>query len=157
MRRVSSSTPKDGPLTAHVGFWLRFVSNHVSGAFRQKLSRKEVSVAEWALMRELFEHGGVAPSQLAARLGMTRGGVTKIADKLVARAFVTRTADPIDHRAHTLGLTAAGRRLVPVLVKIADRNDAEFFGHLPVKTKQTLTTILRDLAKHHHLGSVPVD
>jgi DNA-binding MarR family transcriptional regulator len=157
MKKNTTSQRFDGPLTAHAGFWLRFVSNHVSGAFRQKLSQKGVAVAEWALMRELYEHGQVAPSALAIRLGMTRGGITKIADKLVARALVTRTADPVDLRAHALGLTSAGLRLIPALKDLADLNDREFFGHLPPETIATLTGVLRNLVDHHHLRTVPVE
>lgn len=157
MSRSAKSQTYDGPLTAHTGFWLRFVSNHVSGAFRQKLAQHAVSVAEWALMRELYEHGGVAPGQLAVRLGMTRGGITKLVDKLAARALVTRSADPTDLRGQILALSAAGRRLVPVLGALADQNEREFFGHLPDATRAGLTTLLRELVAHHGLHGVPLE
>jgi DNA-binding MarR family transcriptional regulator len=145
----------DGPLTTHLGFWLRFVSNHVSGAFRQKLATKGVAVAEWALLRELYE-GDLPPSGLAVRLGMTRGGVTKLADKLEARGLVARAAHDHDLRRQTLSLTPAGRRLVPQLAALADRNETEFFGHLPAATVQQLTGQLRALVEHHRLRQVPV-
>ena len=38
-------------LEAHVGYWLRFVSNHVSQAFRRKVEARGVSVSEWVAMR----------------------------------------------------------------------------------------------------------
>jgi len=157
MTKAPASKPYDGPLTAHTGFWLRFVSNHVSGAFRQKLSEKGVAVAEWALMRSLHEHGAIAPSQLAVQLGITRGGVTKIVDKLIVRSLVIRTPDAIDGRAHTLSLTATARRLVPVLAKLADENDQEWFGHLPPETIVALTGMLRGIVDHHQLHAVPLE
>jgi DNA-binding MarR family transcriptional regulator len=157
MTKPPSSKLYDGPLTAHAGFWLRFVSNHVSGAFRQKLAEKGVAVAEWALMRSLYEQGAIAPSHLAVQLGITRGGITKIADKLLARFLVIRIPDAVDGRAHTLSLTAAGRRLVPMLAKLADENDREWFGHLPPETVATLTTMLRDIVDHHQLHAVPIE
>jgi DNA-binding MarR family transcriptional regulator len=157
MSRSPSSKLHHGPLTAHAGFWLRLVSNQVSGAFRRKLAEQGVAVAEWALMRSLYEHGEVAPSQLAVQLGITRGGVSKIADKLLARSLITRIPDPRDGRAHALALTAAGRRLVPALARLADANDHEWFGHLSPEQREALTGILRAIAEHHQLTAVPLE
>lgn len=49
-------TPKPVPdLTAHLGYWLRYVSNHVSQAFARKVEANGVTVAEWVLMRRLLD------------------------------------------------------------------------------------------------------
>ncbi len=82
------------------------------------------------VLRDLFDGDGVAPSLLADRLGMTRGAISKLADRLIAKELIERTASMEDRRQQTLSLTAAGRKLVPALSALADRNDAEFFGHL---------------------------
>ena len=156
-RPPRSPAPYAGPLEAHLGFWLRFVSNHVSGAFRQKLATHGVSVAEWALLRELEERGAIPPSRLAAHLGMTRGGITKVADKLVARSLVTRTPDADDLRGQLLGLSGGGRRLIPVLAALADANEREFFGHLPARQLAEMTSLLRGLVAHHGLHGVPLE
>jgi hypothetical protein len=63
-------------LEDHLGYWLRYVSNHVSHAFAQRVEKKGVTVAEWALMREMLKIGPANPSQLAERLGMTRGAIS---------------------------------------------------------------------------------
>jgi hypothetical protein len=44
-------------LERHVGYWSRFVSNHVSHAFMLNVEAKGVTVAEWAVMREVLEAG----------------------------------------------------------------------------------------------------
>ena len=41
-------------LTQHIGYWMRFVSNHVSHAFMLKVEAQGVTVAEWAAMRQMF-------------------------------------------------------------------------------------------------------
>ncbi len=38
-------------LTSHLGYWLRYVSNHASHAFARKLDGRDVTVAEWVVMR----------------------------------------------------------------------------------------------------------
>ena len=74
-----------------------------------------MTVAEWVLMRQLLDEEALAPSRLAERMGMTRGAITKLADRLIAKSLLVRAADPEDGRAQTLALTPAGRALVPEL------------------------------------------
>lgn len=143
------------PLEAHLGYWLRYVSNHVSQAFSRKLAARDVTVAEWVVLRELFERDATPPSELAARLGMTRGAISKLADRLEAKALLTRTAGADDRRWQTLALTPAGRALVPELSALADRNDAEFFGHLTPPQRAAIEAVLRDVVRRHRLRAVP--
>jgi len=141
----------------HLGYWLRFVSNHVSQAFAHKIEARGVSVAEWVAMRELLDADAMAPSQLAERIGMTRGAVTKLADRLIEKSLMTRTSDPKDGRAQMLALTARARRLVPELAKLADANDAEFFDHLTQKERAMLSRLLQGIVEKRGLKSVPID
>ncbi|MFC3675688.1 MarR family winged helix-turn-helix transcriptional regulator [Ferrovibrio xuzhouensis] len=144
-------------LTAHMGYWLRYVSNHVSQAFARKVEAHGVTVAEWVLLRRLLDAEPLAPSRLADRMGMTRGAVTRLADRLIAKSLLLRTADPQDGRAQTLTLTAKARRLVPELAALADANDAEFFDHLAPKERAALLRILQGIVERHGLKSLPVD
>ncbi len=154
---MSSRAASVSDLTSHLGYWLRYVSNHVSHAFARKLGGREVTVAEWVLLRELHDADAVAPSRLADRLGMTRGAITKLADRLINKSLVTRKANPSDGRAQTLALTARGRRLVPELAALADRNDAEFFDHLTPEERKMMERILRDIVARRDLKTIPVD
>ena len=144
-------------LETHLGYWLRFVSNHVSHAFSLKLRARDVTVAEWVVLRELFNGDDVAPSVLADRLGMTRGAISKLADRLIAKDLIERTASTEDRRQQTLALTADGRKLVPSLSALADRNDAEFFGHLRAKDRSALIALLKDIVERKNLRGAPVD
>ena len=145
------------PLTAHLGYWLRFVSNHVSHAFALKVEAHGVTVAEWVVLRELYDRGDMAPSALAEYLGLTRGAVTKLADRLIAKAMIARTARDDDRRFQTLHITAVGRALVPELAGLADQNDAQFFGAMPPQDRDALERILKDLVHRHNLKTIPTE
>ena len=144
-------------LEDHLGYWLRFVSNHVSQAFARKVEARGVTVAEWVLMREMFERDTAAPSELAERIGMTRGAISKLADRLIAKSLITRTQSKDDARYQALALTKKGRVLVPSLATLADENDAEFFGHLDKGAREGLAKVMRDIIAHHGLKTTPVD
>src|SRR5436190_490239 len=98
------TTPEVSPLDAHLGFWLRVVSNHVSHAFRRKVEAHGVTVAEWVVLRQLLTADGVPPSRLAEDLGLTRGTVSKLTDRLVAKKLVRRTAGTGDKRFQSVAM-----------------------------------------------------
>ena len=90
------------PLEAHLGYWLRFVSNQVSHSFALKVADHDVSVAEWVVLRELYQCEAMAPSVLAEKIGMTRGAISKLADRLSAKTLVKRTTSDEDRRYQAL-------------------------------------------------------
>ena len=142
---------------AHLAYWLRFVSNHVSQAFGQKLQARDVTVAEWVLLRSLFDQPSIVPSELAERLGLTRGAISKLAGRLEEKAFVVRTSSTSDRRYQVLTLTPVGRALVPALAALADDHDAEFFGHLSPEHRTIVTEAMKGLVQRHALKGVPVE
>lgn len=142
---------------AHLGYWLRYVSNHVSHAFALKVEARGATVAEWAVMRALYGCAPTAPSEVAARIGLTRGAISKLADRLIAKGFAERTQSETDRRCQALALTKKGRALVPELAALADRNDAEFFGHMTKAECKALEETMKDLVRRHGLRSMPVD
>lgn len=143
-------------LTTHIGFWLRMVSNHVSRAFATKLADKGVTVAEWSLMRVLYGKEPMPPSRIADDMGMTRGAITKLADRLIAKSLIMREASAEDGRAQTLTLTDRGKALVPDLAALADRNDAEFFECLTTDEREGLGRLLKFLAQQGNMTATPV-
>ena len=148
--------PRLSELADHLGYWLRFVSNHVSQAFARTVEAEGVTVAEWVVMRQLFDVEAMAPSRLADAIGLSRGAITKLADRLIEKRLMLRKADPADGRAQTLALTEAGRALVPRLAALADANDAAFFDHLTAEDRAALLRILAGIIERRGLSGLPV-
>lgn len=145
------------PLKAHAGYWLRFVSNHVSQAFARKLESKNVTVAEWVVLRELYEGDTVAPSEIANRTGLTRGAISKLADRLATKNLITQAPGKGDRRFQVLRLTTPGHALVPKLAALADRNDEEFFGHLSARERAAIVDAMQDIVRRHGLKILPTE
>lgn len=143
-------------LEDHVGYWLRFVSNHVSHAFAQKVETQGVTVAEWVLLREMLSKGVANPSQIAEAVGMTRGAVSKLVERLCRKKLVARSFSEGDKRYQTIELTAAGKQLVPFLARLADDNDLEFFGHLKQAEKDALVNMLQEIVRQNKWKDLPV-
>ena len=157
MESSKAPNPIVSDLKKHVGFWLRFVSSHVSQAFAVKLQASGVTVAEWVVMREMYDDEESSPSVLAERIGMTRGGVSKLVDRLVSKNLITRRERDDDRRFQSIALTAAGRRLVPRLAALADQNDEEFFHPLSAGERAALVATMKKLVQAHGLQAVPTE
>lgn len=143
------------PLEAHLGFWLRFVSNHVSQRFRQQLEAQGVSVTEWVALRTLLAQREGSHASLIEALGMTKGAASKVISRLEEKGLAQRQWAEGSAREQVLVLTAKGRTLVPKLARLADANDEHFFGHLPPAERQALMATMQALVQHHQLKQLP--
>ncbi|MFO0947064.1 MAG: MarR family winged helix-turn-helix transcriptional regulator [Planctomycetota bacterium] len=143
-------------LEDHLGYWLRFVSNHVSLAFARKVEEKGVTVAEWVLLREMLQTHAANPSLLADKLGMTRGAISKLVDRVCDKKLAERTTSGEDRRYQSVSLTPAGKKLVPILARLADENDREYFGHLESEQRTLLIHLLREIVSMNQWRALPV-
>jgi len=156
-RKKSKSGVSASDLRAHIGFWMRLVSNNVSHAFARKVAETGVTVAEWVVMREMYERNGkTSPSTIASLTGLSRGAVSKLVDRLLAKKLVTRKESTSDRRYQDIELTAGGAALVPRLAKLADENDEEFFSTLSRNERRILLALLQKLAEQHQLKTLPI-
>jgi DNA-binding MarR family transcriptional regulator len=155
MKKTNSRQVSVSELRSHIGFWLRFVSNHVSHAFGRTLMESGVTAAEWVIMRQMYDQKEMSPSVLAELTGLTRGAVSKLIDRLLAKKLVTRLDRTDDRRFQSVSLSIAGRSLVPALAAIADKNDAAFFGILSLSEREALLEVLKKLVEANRLYQLP--
>ncbi|MFZ6653750.1 MarR family winged helix-turn-helix transcriptional regulator [Undibacterium sp. TJN19] len=169
MKKVKPSEPAIAhagtvsELESHLGFWLRYVSNHVSGQFASMVEANGVSVSEWVALRALYPAGHTGSTRvfsaadLMDALGMTKGAVSKIVTRLEDKGLVRRVIVDTDKRAQQIMLTKAGMALVPTLAASADQNDQAFFGHLSATERKELMSSMKLIVSMCGLKQLPVD
>lgn len=108
-----------------------------------------LSANEKALITHLWATGSATMSELAARAGLTSGGVTAIVDRLERDGYIERRADPIDRRKLQVALTARGRAtrepLDSLLSKVADEVEPAAVLHA-----------MRTFTKHFEAGAASI-
>lgn len=145
-------------LNDHIGFWLRSVSNQVSHSFARKVEASGATVAEWVIIREMYAYKEpFPPSKLAEITMLSRGAVSKLIERLVAKGLVLREGSSEDRRFQQISLTKAGKNLVPKLAKLADENDEFFFGNLSAKEKEQLTKTLKKIIEQTGIKKIPIE
>ncbi|HCM83498.1 MAG TPA: MarR family transcriptional regulator [Rhodospirillaceae bacterium] len=133
------------PLENHLGYWLRCLSNFVSGSFAARLERHGTSVAQWVVMRVLYDHDSLTLNECAHLVGVDKSSLSRMIERLVQKKLITRTENETDRRAVQLQLSPAGRKLVPMLAHEADDNDHEFFKTLSASEKKQLMGLVQRL------------
>ena len=149
------TTPPPSPLEAHLGFWLRFVSNHASARFQEQLEAQGVTVTEWVALRTLWAREETGHAALIDALGMTKGTASKVISRLETKGLAQRQVARAGSRGQALVLTPAGKALVPLLAAAADANDDHFFGHLDAPQRDALLAAMQALVQHHQLKDIP--
>lgn len=144
-------------LEDHLGYLLRRVSNQVSAEFERSLRARSISVAEWVVLSQIASKSCSTSGELADRLKLTRGAISKIVEKLEDKGLLARSCLQDDARVKPLHLTEKGSGILPQLVEIADGNDRRFFSGLTDGEQQLLRKILQKLAETNDIIKVPID
>ncbi|MEN3943535.1 MarR family transcriptional regulator [Prosthecobacter sp. SYSU 5D2] len=135
-------------LEDHLGYWFRCLSNFVSESFASRLAGHDISVAQWVVLRTLYDREELTLNEAAALVGVDKSSLSRMMDRLEARGLVQRTAGA-DRRSIGLNLTTAARKLVPQLAELADQNDRQFFKPLPATRRKELLQTLQFLLKEN--------
>jgi DNA-binding MarR family transcriptional regulator len=155
---MKNAGASSSPLTSHIGFWMRRVSNHVSHAFARKLEASGVTVAEWVVLREMHNTNEItSPGVIAEVTGLSRGAISKLISRLLDKGFVNRAEASEDRRFQDIRLTAKAKSLVPKLARLADQNDEEAFSGLTAAERKQLKELLIKLAEVHQLKTLPTE
>lgn len=130
-------------LEKHLGYWLRCLSNFVSHTFAERLEKLELSVAQWVVLRTLYDGEGRTLIEAAQQVGVDKSSLSRMVERLGQKGWLSR-GEGADRRSLELKLTAMGRKLVRQAAKAADENDDAFFHPLsPRQRTEFLTTVQR--------------
>jgi len=97
-----------------------------------------VSCSELKCLKNFLSNDRISVKDLAERLGITSGGVTKIVGQLEEKSILRRDMDPDDRRGILVSLTGEGRDLITELHKNTIGYYDELFGGLSDKNKEDI-------------------
>jgi DNA-binding MarR family transcriptional regulator len=88
---------------------------------------------------------GARPSELAARLGMSKQAVNYLLGELERLGYLERRADPDDLRAKRIALTRRGSSIVPAIREAVAELEREWAEQLGAERFTQLRSLLLDL------------
>jgi DNA-binding MarR family transcriptional regulator len=104
---ASAPAPKPRDVARSVERLLRSRRRHVLALAREA----GLELSELAALDHLADEGDLTPGALGARLGLTSGALTRLADRLEADRLLQRVPNPADRRSVLLRITPPGRVL----------------------------------------------
>lgn len=141
MNRTSPSKLED-----HLGYWLRSLSNLVSHTFAARLEKMGLTVAQWVVLRALYDAESLTLNEAAKLVGVDKSTLSRMIERLVSKEWVNRTEGK-DRRSLELKLTASGRKMVTQAARLADENDAVFFQTLSSRQREEFLATIQTLLK----------
>lgn len=109
-----------------------------------------VSVSEVFALGELSEAGTLSQQDLAARLGLEKSTVSRLAAGMERRGWLARERDPANHRLYRLRLTANGRDAATRVGDDLRARHAALFAALTPAERDGLTLGLAGLIRAFH-------
>lgn len=114
-------------------------------------------LADNEALLNLDAHGELRMSDIAHRLILSRGGTTKVIDRLEAMGYVERHPDPHDRRATVVAITDGGRAANDRARTLVDAALEEMWAaHLTDEEAATVVEIMDRVLEANH-GAVHPD
>jgi DNA-binding MarR family transcriptional regulator len=128
---------------AHINYWLKLAETRFSTTFGRELKEWDLIASEWAALRELYRPTPLSALDVGRALGMSKGGASKLIDRLVDKGLVEKKIVQSDRRFRAVSLTPSGRAIVPSLAQAEVTTHGQFFRLLHPKERVGLMLALQ--------------
>jgi DNA-binding MarR family transcriptional regulator len=133
----------EDPLEDLLSYQLRRAAFVTLTDLTESFARLELTTTEAIVIRFVHANPGCTQADIGRALGVKRTNMVPIANGLMTRDLIERTA--ADGRSHSLYLTKAGSELHRKIAKVSVDHEQRFFGDTPAATRQLLMQTFRAL------------
>jgi MarR family transcriptional regulator, transcriptional regulator for hemolysin len=134
------------PPTEPIGLFVARTSKALSRAFDAALAKRGSSLPTWLVLASLAGEAHCSQRSIASDVGVEGPTLTHHLNRMEAAGLVTRERDPLNRRAHQVGLTAAGREEFRSLLVTVQAFDRRLRSGFTPEELETLRRLLRRLA-----------
>ena len=133
-------------LSNSTGYLVNRVAALMKTALERELLPYGVTAQQWALTATAGAEAGAGVAAIAEKLGIDVGATSRLIDRLEEKGLLERIRTEHDARQASVTLTAAGRALLPKLVRCAERVLERYLAPLSDREVATLNALLKRLA-----------
>ena len=124
------------------------VSRAMKTHFQRVLQAYGVHAGQQFILKCLWEEEGLAPGEIAERLGLETPTVSRAVQRMERAGFVRRQPDPIDARLVRVYLTETGRGLEHTINTVLEEATQQALADFSIEEQATLLTLLHRLQRN---------
>jgi DNA-binding MarR family transcriptional regulator len=134
------------PLDSRAVFLLSQIGHHIAASFAERIETFKMQPRHFAVMNGLAAADGSTQQHLADKLGIHRNVMVGLVDDLERLGYAKREPHPEDRRAHAVGLTPDGRRVLKSAHEAAATLESDVTKFLPTPERAKFIGQLQRLA-----------
>lgn len=134
-----------GVLNERLGYFVRRIQVSIFQDFIRRLSRIDISPAQFSVLVVISANPGLSQADLAATLGIERARLVRMLHRLEQRGLTQRLPVAADRRRHALRLTRDGQKMLARAKTLAAQHEAALKQKLGPDQYRQLIEMLRAL------------
>ena len=124
------------------------VTRTMKAHFQRALQVYGIHAGQQFILKCLWEEEGLAPGEIAERLGLETPTVSRAVQRMERAGFVQRQPDPADARLVRVYLTDSGRSLEQVINTVVEDATRQALADFSAEEQATLVALLRRLQRN---------
>lgn len=132
-----------GVLDDRLGYFVRRLQVWVFQDFIRRLSRLDLSPAQFSVIVVIGANPGLSQAQLATTLGIERARLVRLLHRLEQRGLTERLRSSADGRRHALELTRTGAKVLAEATRLAEQHEDGLKAKLGARRHKMLLEMLR--------------
>jgi DNA-binding MarR family transcriptional regulator len=132
-----------GALNDRLGYFVRRLQVWIFQDFIKRLSRLDLSPAQFSVIVVIGANPGLSQAELAATLGIERARLVRLLHRLEKRGLTERRPSSADGRRHALILTRGGEKLLAEATRLAEQHEDGLKQKLGARRHKMLLDTLR--------------
>src|SRR5258707_7484303 len=137
--------------TRGVGFLLAQIGAHAASKFGKRLEALKLTPPQAGILGVLGRESGLSQQALADLLGMFPSRLVAVLDDMQRAGLVERRPHPSDRRVSALYLTAAGKKALQAVGRVAKQHETEICAALNPDEREILEKLLVRIAEEEKL------
>lgn len=126
-----------------VGYTFTDVARLLRTVFERRVRDLGITLPQWVVMTRVHARPGLSQSEVADILEIEKATAGRLIDKMEAKGWLERRADPTDRRVNRLHLTTEAEHLHDLIFPIASGTVSDALGPLSNKDRDTLGKLMR--------------
>ncbi len=127
----------------YIGYTMTDVARLLRTVFERRVRSLGLTRAQWVVIARIHRHPGLSQTEIADLLEIEKATAGRLIDRMEAKGWLERRADPNDRRINRLHLTDVSRRMHALIWPVAEATVGDALSDLSTSEQRTLAKLMR--------------